>query len=489
MDYLDPKKEARHRLTLFAGYACIAVAIALTTLVLLYQAYGFGVTKNGDVTQNGLAFFSSQPSPANIVINGKPSKYSTNTRIAMLSGIYKIELVRDGYRNWQRTIEIDGGSVQHFDYPFLIPNDLRDKKIQSFAAAPALSTQSPDRRWLVIAQPNSFTSFEVFDLKSPEKAPTSITLPDNVLTKAAAAQSLELVSWASDNDHILLRHNYDGKIEYVLIERSAPEKSVNLNTTLSATPSKLTLSDKKYDKYHLMTGGNLQTASLSEPNPVTIEQHVLAYQTYGEDTVLYATDADVAAGKVAIRLATGGKTYTVRTFPAGSTYLLDLTKYSDVLYVAAGSSNLNKVYIYKDPAGQLNSKPKQAPVPTQVLRVNAPNYLSFSNSAQFIMAQNGSQYGVYDFENKRGYNYTAAEPLDAPATHATWMDGNRLTYVSNGQTLIFDFDHTNPQKLQSASSAYLPAFSPDYKFVYTLRGATAPQIDLMQTSLRTAADQ
>lgn len=489
MDYLDRKKETRHSIILFIGYICIAIAIALTAIVLLYQAYGFGVTRKGDVTQNGLLFFSSQPNPANISINGKLSKYSTNTRMAILSGVYKFELTREGYRNWERLIEVEGGAVQHFDYPFLVPNELTDKKIKAYTETPVFSTQSPDRRWLVVQQPGSTTSFEVFDLKNPTKLPVEITLPETVLSKATT-QGYEIVSWASDNDHFLLKRNFDGKSEYIITSRTAVDESRNLNNTLGVNPSKLTLLDKKFDKYYALTNGTLQRASLSDPSLITVKEQVRAYQTYGDDMVLYATDLDAPANKTNIRLAVGSKeVYDIRSLPMSPDYLLDLTRYSDTLYVAAAATNQQKTYVYEDPIGQIKEQPKQLPAPIQVLRVTEPNYLSFSTSAQFVMVQNRDHYGVYDIENERGYNYVAPEPMDLPATHATWMDGNRLTYVSGGRTLIFDYDHNNPQFLLPASSRYLPAFSPDYKFVYTFRNGVQPQVDLMQVSLRSKADQ
>lgn len=489
MDYLDTKKEQRHNILLFVGYICIAVAIVLTALVLLYQAYGFGVTRKGDVTQNGLAFFSSQPNPAKISINGNLSKFSTNTRMAILSGIYKFEISREGYRTWERMIEIEGGAVQHYDYPFLIPNELTDKKIRSYPSAPAFTTQSPDRRWLVVQQVGDMNSFQIVDLKNPAKEPVQITLPEGLLTKGAN-ESYEIVSWASDNDHFLLKHNVDGRFEYIITSRTEVNESRNLNRTLSANPSKLTLLDRKFDKYYVLNNGVLQRASLSDPTLVTVKEDVLAYQGYGDDMVLYATNRDAPTGKTMIRLAVGkDKEYDIRALPQSPGYLLDLAKYSDKLYVAAAATNQPKTYVFEDPIGQIKKAPNQLPAPVQVLRVNEPNYLSFSNSAQFVMVQNGNHYGVYDAENERGYNYVATEPIDPPATHATWMDGHRLTYVSGGRTLIFDYDHKNPQFLLSASSNYLPAFSPDYKFVYTFRSGVPQQMDLMQVSLRSKADQ
>ena len=492
MDYLDRQKQLRHRIILLVGYVLVAIAIAIGTIILLYQAYGFGIGKNGTVIQNELTFFSSQPHPASIYANNQLESVSTNTRLVLPAGIYHIRLSRNGYRDWQRTIELNGGGVEHVDYPLLFPKTLTTKKLQTLAAAPGLVTQSPDRRWLLVEQPNSMTGFDVYDLKNPTKAPADITLPANLLSKATANESWQLEEWADDNQHIVLQHNYDGKTEFILVDRTNVAQSLNLNATLSANPTKLTLNNKKYNQYYLYdtATGDLQKASLQAPAATPVLQHVLAYQSYGTDTLLYATNSGAPASKVLVRLAVGSHVYPVHTFPAGTTYLLDLTKYSDTLYVAVGASSQNKVYIYEDPVGQLSTAPQQALVPAQVLHVNSPNYLSFSDNAQFIVAEGGTQFGVYDIENTKGYNYVVASPLDTPQVHAAWMDGDRLTMVSAGKLQVFDYDGTNQQSLMAASSLYVPAFAPDYKTVYDVApAATAGQLELTQTFLLTPADR
>ncbi len=492
MDYLDPKKQLQHRIILLSGYVCLAIAIVIAGLILLYQAYGFGLGKNGTVIQSGLMFLSSQPHPASISLNGGPAKTQTNSRLVLPEGIYRAVLSREGYRSWQRSIEIDGGSVVHFDYPFLFPKTLQPKNIHSYDKLPSLMTQSPDRRWLLMQPAGAVTDFELYDLKNPTKPATALALPPSVLSKAVASQSFELSEWADDNRHVVLQHTFDGKVEYILFDRATPDKSVNLNTTLSATPSKLTLNNKKYDQYYLYSAatGELQTASLSNPAPVTVLQHVLGYKSYGNNTILYVTDLSAPAGKVLVKLAVGDRSTTLRSLLAGGNYLLDLTKYSGTLYVVMGASAQNKVYIYKDPIGQLSATPKTALIPAQVFHVVQPNFLSFSTNAQFIVVENGSQFGVYDIENTKGYAYTVKHQIDSPATHATWMDGHRLTYVSQGRLIVFDYDAANLQSLESASSSFLPAFTPDYHAFYSLAANPAnAQLDLTRTPLLTPADQ
>jgi hypothetical protein len=487
MDYLDPKKEFRHHVTLFIGYICVAFAIVIATLILLYQAYGFGIGKNGKVIQNGLTFFSSQPNPANIYINGKLNKAKTNTRLALPEGIYDIRLTRDGYRDWSRSIELEGGSVEHFDYPFLFPKTLAPKAIANYTSAPIFTSQSPDRRWLVAASSVTPGNFDVYDLKNPAKAPVALALPEGLLKgQIAPADTWQAVEWAGDNQHLLIKHTGADRSEYVILDRTAPDQSVNLSTTLGVTPPKLALLDKKYDRYYLhdQTTGVLQSASLKDPAPRPVLEHVFAFQSYKDDTILYATDNQAPAGKVLIKLLRGTETHTLRSFPAGTTYMLDLTEYSGTLYTALGASSLNKVYIYRDPLGQLDAQ-HPALVPSQVLQVPQVNYVSFSTNAQFIVAENGREFGVYDNENKIGYKYTTTKPIDAPIPHASWMDGDRLTYVSGGKTVVFDYDNRNMQVLVPADSKYLPAFSPDYRrmFVFADNAATAGQVDLTQTNL------
>jgi hypothetical protein len=259
-----------------------------------------------------------------------------------------------------------------------------------------------------------------------------------------------------------------------------------------ADSATLTLDNKKYDQYYIYNSADqsLQTATLSSHTPTPVLAHVLAYQTYASNIVLYVTDDGAAAGKVVLKLLSSGQTYSIHQLPANTSYVLDLTEYSSTLYVVAGAASENKVYIYNDPIGQFNSNAKNAVVPVRVLHVMKPNYVSFSTNAQFIVAENGQQFAIYDIENNVGYNYTDPAALDAPQAHATWMDGDRLTYVSNGKLSVLDYDGTNQQSLMPAASGYMPFFAPDYSFIDTLAPtSSAGQATLSQTSLFTPADQ
>lgn len=491
MDYLDPKKEAFNNIMLLIGYVLIGVAILIAALVLTYQAKGFGVDKKGNVIQSGLTFFSSTPNPADIYVNSKKSAYQTNSRVVLPAGLYNIKLTREGYHDWNRKIDLGGGDVQHYDYPFLFPKNLTTTTYQSYSGSIGLMTQSSDKRWLLVQKPSGINDLSLTDLKNYKKPPLDFNLPANLMTKPKTSESWGDSEWADDNQHVLLTHVVDGKPEFILLDRTAPEKSLNLNAKFNLDPTKMTLIDRKFDLYYLYSAdaGSLQSIGLNDTEPKSVIEGVINYKSYAKDQILYTTANGAPAGKISVRLLNKDKTYTIRNLSAGGIYPLDLTKYSGVMYVVAGSSVDGKAYIYKDPLGQLEANPKMPPGITQLLKVYQISSVNFSPNAQYIVGENGQKFAVYDIENKLNYNYLAPYKLDVPQTKAAWMDGNRLTYVSEGKTVVFDYDGTNGHILVPSDSRFLTAFAPDYKFVYNAAPQQASGQNITQTWLLAPQDR
>ena len=501
MDFLDPKKQKQHRLVLFTGYGLIAIAIAIVAVILLYQADGYGVDKKGQVVRNGLVFVSSQPVKADISLNNVPYKSQTNTRMVLPSNTYTVKLTAAGYRSWQRQVVVLGGDVQRFDYPVLFPSSLQTKDVITYEKRPLFTSQSPDHRWLLVktAGETDTAVFSEYDLKtSAAPLATSITLPADAYTAGDTAGSWEAVEWSSDNKHVLLLHTYTAGAatdhEYIVLDRSSPESSLNVTRTLNLPATEtLSLFNKKYNQYYAFDtlAETLRTTSLDSSVDVVQLEHVVAFKSYASDTLLYATTVPptgkATEGKVSVVLRQGQKTYTLRTLSAasGTTYDLDLAQYSGDWYIAVGSSSDAGVYLYRNPRDQTLAA-NALPAPWRFMRLAGTTRVSFSSSAQFILFESGQQFVVYDAENVRTYRYVATQPLDSPQAYAAWMDDSRVTYVSGGKQLVFDYDYTNAQFLESNIAGVAPVFDPSMKAVYSFAPATAGAVErtsLTRTSL------
>lgn len=491
MDFLDPKKQKAHSIRLAIGYAFIGFAVILATTILLYEAYGFGLDRNGRVIQNGLVFVSSQPSGANVYLNGKQYKDKTNTRITTPAGQYTMELWRDGYRTWKRAIAVEGGSVERFDYAFLFPNTLTTAVTKQYPAAPLLASQSADQRWLLVDAAATPNSFELYDLNASKPEPKTLAVPDDILAASTTTTGWQTVQWANDNRHVVLRRLYqkgtDSGSEYILFDRQTPEDSQNLSVLLGFTPTTIQLRGHNYDQYFAFdqNSGELFTATLKKPTPQAYLDKVLNFETDG-NTVVYATAQDAPAGKVLLRIRQSDDTsHTLRQAPAGTTYLLDLASYKGKPYVAAGAQSEDKVYVYQDPIAALKNAANGPLVPVQILKTLSPTSVSFSPNARFVMAENADHFAVYDAETDKSYAFQAKTALDAPQTAALWMDGYHLDYVSGGKLVAFDFDGANFQTLASASPLFAAAFTANYHAYFALTAQNA----LSSTQLLTAKDQ
>ncbi len=488
MDFLDPQKKRTQRITLLVGYILVAIAIAIGTLILVFASNGYGLDRQtGAVIQNGLVFVASQPETSDVYIDGKLRHGNGNARLVLPAGQYNLELKRSGYRTWHRAFTLDGGSVERFIYPLLFPDKLTSSSIQSYNGLPGLVTQSPDRHWLLAEQPGNILSFDSFDLTGQTKPPTLVTLPASLLTNTSGDQHWAVVEWSNDNRHVLLQHFFASTSEFILLDREVPATSINLSQTLNAGSAAVSLRDKKFDQYFLFdsAAATLTSAQLKNPTPVPLLTHVLAFKAFAGDFVLYTTDDLAPPGKVMVKVWNNTTTYSIRELSAQPPYLLDIARYSNRWYVVAGDSGEGRAYVYREPFAALASQPTKALVPATVLKVPAANHLSFSINSRFVALENTTKFAVYDAETDRTHNYELKFPLDSTLP-AQWMDGYRLVASSNAQTVVFDYDGTNPQLLTPTATPYSGFFTPDYSILYNLAPTkdVPNQFSLTRTSLK-----
>ncbi len=485
MDFLDPKKKRAHTTRLFVGYALLTAIISLVALLLVFQAYGYNFNlQTGNITQNGLVFVDAHPQPANVFLNGQ-QKGTTDKRLIMPADNYKLELKRDGYRTWQREFTLLGGTIERLVYPFLFPEKLEPKEVQLFAAEPAFASQSLDRRWLVTSQPGSPLALSLIDLDSDLMNPAPLSLPQSLFSVTGTNHKIELIEWAADNRNMMVKHTFDAGVEFVLVDHQTPANSVNLSATFTGTAfTNISLRDKKFDRYYLhdLPSQTLKTAELQGAIVAPLLEKVLQFKPHGADMLIYITSEGAKEGHVSAKIRDGGQDYTLRELPEDVLYLLDIARFNDRWYIVVGAATDKRVYVLRNPIDFLRRNPPAKLVPASIMRVDNPEFVSFSTNARFVAVQSGSQLNVYDAETDRNYRYDTKLEL-VPAQKATWMDGHRLTLTSGEKVEVFDFDGTNRQTLVSSYKSLTPYFKGDYTALYTL--APSPNVTGRTGLLRT----
>lgn len=492
MDFLDPRKTRKRRRRLIAWYVAMALIIAVGTVVLVYGAYGYKInTKTGQITESGLLFLDSKPGGATIYLNGKAIGQNTSARLVLPEGTYTITLKKNGYRDWQRTAKLPARYIDRFVYPFLFPQNPVVTTIKTYSAAPPLMTQTPDLHWLLVQVPGTTTvTFDQYDTTKLTKPSTVVTLPASVLTDPGAAGSkLSEVEWSTDNNHLLLKHTYPGGSEFVVLNRTDPSQSFNVNRMFNIAPSQVALKNKKTNQLYIYSQ-KAKTLQLGDTGKKTLAapflRHVLAFKPYGPNIVDYVSDNLSSGGQVQARIWNNGPTYLLSTFPAGSAYILDTASFQGHLYFIAGSNTEARLDYYKDPLNDIKDPNIGHSIPLLTLQAAGVTKGSFSDNARFIAIEGGQHFAVYDMETKTRYQYTLKTPINAPLH---WMDGHRLMGTSRGSVFVMDYDSANQQKLVPTSYAPGGYFSPNFNQLLTFapaKGGSA--VTFEQVDMRAGSD-
>ncbi len=489
MDYLDPVKKRKHARRLTLGYVLLAVVILTSSLIVLFLTLGYDINrKTGEVIQNGLVFVSSHPNGAQVLLDGK-SQGSGEMRLTIPAGKHNLDLRLDGYHGWSRSFDLEGSSVERMSYPILFPEKLGITELQTYAAPPALQLQSPDRRWLLLQQSGTLI-FDQLDTNNHMQAVKNIALPDGLLTTAAKPEDdrgLALVEWSSDNRHVLLAHNYDGKQEYIIVDREAPAQSFNVNKTFSDVVfSQVTMRDKRFDSLYLhdKVSQNLYSADVKSRQTKALLSGVLSYKSYKADTILFAIKDPSDPTKMLVQLREAEKTSDISRPTMQEGLLLDMADYDGQKYVAVTAPKTGRMYIYKNPTDQQRQTPSVRPVVAAALNIADATQMGFSANTQFVMARSGNKFAVYDLFKNRRYFYEIKD-LSAESP-VIWMDGHRLNGLVGGKLSVWDYDGINQQILLDVNAGSRAFFDRDYNRLFTVGVSSAQpgKSALRYTSLR-----
>jgi hypothetical protein len=333
MEFLTPKEKRKKTTQLFVGYGLMATLIGLAALVLIFVAEGYGYDPNKGVNQSGLVFFNSNPGGANIYLNGPLQSSQTNTKFNLLGGTYNASVQKTNYIDWNKTINVVGGTVTYYDYIRLFPKNIPTSSIGTLETAPAWVSQSPNGQWLVMQPTNLKADLTILDITNPKNGPKTITMPQSiVLSESANFGTFSIVGWADDNNHLLLLQTLpSGKKEYLMIDKNNVSNSTNVSTAISL-PETATLSlfNNKYNQYLVFdkTAGTLKLASSTAIQASTLLGNIVSFKSYGDNLILYVSTPS-AEGISQVGVLSDQKDHyklqAISADPSGP-YLLDLTQ-------------------------------------------------------------------------------------------------------------------------------------------------------------------
>lgn len=191
--------------------AALFSALLILSVSALLIAYGRGYRINitsGDVKPTGLIAATSDPTGAQVFINGS-LKTATNQTINVEPGNYEVTIVKDGFQNWRKMLPVTPEVVSRAD-AYLIPSNPSLSTLTTTGVITPI--QSPDGSkiaYLVPPDPASSVSAELVDragvwVYDMTDRPLSLNRTSRQIMKTPGIDlSTSQLYWSPDSKEIL----------------------------------------------------------------------------------------------------------------------------------------------------------------------------------------------------------------------------------------------------------------------------------------------
>lgn len=461
------KRRKRTQLALIYGMMTIAVIATVGILVLVMQGYRFN-KYDGRIEQGGLVQFDSRPGGAKIEIDAVALANRTQTKITATAGTHTFTISKPGYTTWKKDDTVVPGTILWLNYARLFPTT---PVIQDVAQLPGIDSSlvSPNHDYIVLLSLASEPTLQI--IKTNDTAPVlnKIAWPTDIFTAASdvTTQKFTLQSWDNDNRYVLVRHEFDGKTEYISLDTRGNDHR-NISVRLGVYALSIAYQVGHNDQFYILTSahelrrGNTGNNTLSGPIIANVQDFSQA-----DDSVLsYTTLPDPTTKKRAVGYYTNGANNGRVLYEydeQAGTPTIKIGKYYGDRYIVVGTKKTASIVTGDLPPSDAKAAAKLTDVAKFDMAVPAL-YVGFApGENRFAYAQSGNKFAVYDLEWKKLAHHTFTA---TPTREIEWEDSFHVLNTAEGSLYHADFDGLNGYSVAKDVVDKPAALSNDSKYLY-----------------------
>lgn len=487
--YMNRSKSARRRrirLTLtYILMICVIFGL-VTALVFFMLGYRFNQA-NGKFAQGALVQFGSNPSGAQVNIDGKNIGNTTSTQQTVTSGQHTFTISKQGYQTWQKTLGVAAGSVVWLNYDRLVPNTLTPKSVEDYQTVSS-ALASPDDTMVAVVQHAANPVVSLVNISGNNVKSNDITLPADSVTAPTTAgnESFKVVDWSNNSRYFLVEHTYNGnQTEWLRVDAKGSHAIQNITTTFALAFSNLEFRQSDPSQlYGLTAGGDLRLVDLGAGTiSAPLESNVAEFSMAEDGMLTYASHYDAKTRLRTVGYISDGASrgQVLRSYTDDGTAPLHIATgvYYDTRYVAISyGKTLDLLQANLPNSSDTEGSSKLQLIGSFKLPTAATSNLTMRTNGRFVIAQAGAQVSVYDIELGR---FTTMKFGDN--TPLQWLDGYIAYSDAGGQLQMSDFDGTNMHTIMPVVAGLDATLSPNGKYFYGFTKAKDGHVDLSRVQL------
>ncbi len=486
--YRPPSKRTQliQRITI---YTVMSVSVIVLVAILVFFMLGYQINRtDGKIEQGGLVQFNTQPAGADIKIDGITLGTRTAARKTMNTGQHAISMERQGYKTWQKSVEVTAGGILWLTYARLVPNELPTANVASFGAV-AGTASSPDNKWMAIKEDASTPIIHLADLSRDDVEVTNIELPSESYTAPAPekSQAFSLETWNPSSRFLLVKHTYDDdKVEWIVADTQNIEATKNITTLLGVNATKVLFTGNSTSILYALVDNtvrkiDLNAATLSGP----LVSNVAEFSLYDNNTVVYSTLPDPATQMRSVGYFNDGaaKARTIRSYSDNGQIPLHIAvgKYFDDYYIAISYDKAIEILKGALPRSDASTPSAMTAYATMSIP-SGVQHLSIVTNGRFVVAQTPTSFVTNDLELKKTTTTELKDTTLLPR-ELRWLDGYTIWNDQGGKLRLYEFDGANQHEIMSVVPGMSVTYSPSAKYLYGIAQSSDGKFHLQRVRM------
>ena len=466
------KKQLRTQRIIISTIATLSVLVILTVTILFLQ--GFRLDSANRLAQGALLQFDSTPGTASVFIDGKDTGVRTAGKQTVVTGSHTVLLQKDKYEDWSRTLDFAAGTLTWLDYARLVPKERPAQSVAQFKTIVA-EKASPDNKFMIIQESATEPVFQLADLRATDVKMAKLELPAALYSDATTegtTHAFELNQWNDGGRYILIKHTYNGKLEWLMVDTENIDQSINITRLLSVGFKDMRFAGSNgRNLFALSDDNNIRKLDLSSATiSRALVSNVEDFDLFNSDTISYVgTDANDSTKKVAGIYQDGDdQAYVLRTVTSPDTVLkIAVGTYYNDNYVAIAEGS--KVTILKG-SYQISGNDTLTDL-KQFATMTLPGavtQLSLSPKSDYILAEAGTDFMSYEIEHTRSATGTLDSNMNANATPLRWLDISHVWNQQNSTLVMRDFDNSNVYAINTVAGNFDATISQNGRYFYSI---------------------
>lgn len=448
----------------------LAVLVVVTLITLFMLGFRFDINK-GNLEQYAFLQFGSSPSGATVSIDGNVAGLNTPTKKSVPAGKHNVEISRDGYQTWRKSVDVKAGTIIWLNYALLVPKKLTVEAVSSYESLYS-SLASPKGDYMLVEKQSNLAVFNLVDISSNAIKQSSLTIPANLYSEALTIginHTFNMIKWDDGGRYVLINHIYNDKNEWLVLDTQNVNLSKNITRVFDLPISAINFSGTSGNIFYSLDSNDIRRLDLAAGTiSAPLISNVTSFDVYNDTKVItyVGVNSNNANEKVLGIYRDGDeKPSVIRNVDSQISNLhIATARYFNANYIAISEGK--KVNILS------GSYPNTTSSSTNIMKVIASfevakdiDNLSFSPSGEYVFIKSGAFFASYDLEYQK-FTSSSIEGNGASSL-IKWLDDYYIWSDRDGKLTIREFDGENVYLINEVLSGQDATLTSNGRYLYS----------------------